>query len=382
MTISPMDSQSYFLQPGRMQHQSQHQIHDLTPCSAVRFHTCGYAEETGALNTEHSHQVSSFNLPAQCDSSLVTPVSPGMAPPITRRDVENSMSPLVVSPNTYRINNWEGESYNPSYHRLSQRSSNSLDISTSDDSFPSPSYMNVPEPYFGEFGVSATSGTAQRSLSSPRFQQSPHLQSAGGMSHSSHHSLHHATQDEPIYRSNNRAPTLIAPNPLTWKQSAMKHDYSAYQPDSLQPAIKNEYSTYRKGSVSPVHSSPRSGQSPPRGIRKRTKSLPPQGIKGRKGKGRPQYSYEALIASGDLNEQDRVLLKLRHKDNLPWKEIEKQFNLVFGTTVKDSTLQMRKTRLINKLRVCFWTAEEVHFLRSYRFDTDCLTKANVRRKER
>jgi hypothetical protein len=162
----------------------------------------------------------------------------------------------------------------------------------------------------------------------------------------------------------------------------MKHDYSAYQPDSLQPAIKNEYSTYRKGSVSPVHSSPRSGQSPPRGIRKRTKSLPPQGIKGRKGKGRPQYSYEALIASGDLNEQDRVLLKLRHKDNLPWKEIEKQFNLVFGTTVKDSTLQMRKTRLINKLRVCFWTAEEVHFLRSYRFDTDCLTKANVRRKER
>lgn len=59
----------------------------------------------------------------------------------------------------------------------------------------------------------------------------------------------------------------------------------------------------------------------------------------------------------DLNEEERLLLRLKDQESLPWKDIAVKFQQLLGRTYQVPALQMRYKRLREKLRV--WTDEDV-----------------------
>jgi hypothetical protein len=208
-----------------------------------------------------------------------------------------------------------------------------LQISTADSSFPASPYVCT-SPYYGAFGVSANH-SARTSNSSPNIHASPHLQSASGLSSND---SHHSRQQTPAsYRSNFQAPILIAPNP-----------------QSLRPATT--YGPHRQNSLH----SPRSTQSPPHSQGPREgafaetlSSMPPRGKKRKD----PPSDYEDILCSGDINGEEKLLLELSGRDKLPWKEVASKFNRATGQSKRVAALQMRKKRLLERLRV--WTDAEV-----------------------
>lgn len=346
--MSPMGDPSnpiYHLQPGRTQNLEQ----NLTPHSAV----CSSAQYFDSwkpveCTTTELYQVSSFNLPAAYDSSLITPVSMTSSPniaarsaPASRRDLDSNLSPLI-SPTSYQLG-WDPESYGPAYGQPMKHKDRSvaLQLSTVDQVFPpSPSYMVAPNHYFGHYTVSAPL-SARTSNSSPSVQQSPHLQnspnmqSAGGLSNSSYHSMHSSSQNGSMFRQSNPAPILIAPNPNSLRAATVKQDYGTSRQDSMS-CNRSPPSSY--GPIQRTFPEPLA-------------SLPSRGKKSHKRKDPPSPYYDEIASFGDLNDGERLLLQLTTRDHLQWKEVAQKWNKAMNLDKSVAALQMRKKRLQERLRV-------------------------------
>ncbi|KAI1003893.1 hypothetical protein K3495_g4316 [Podosphaera aphanis] len=71
-----------------------------------------------------------------------------------------------------------------------------------------------------------------------------------------------------------------------------------------------------------------------------------QGLRDRKRT--PDY-WEQLVQSPHLNDEDKLLVRLRGIEKLPWKLIQENFNRERETEMKQPALQMRMRRLIEKM---------------------------------
>ncbi|TVY75832.1 hypothetical protein LSUE1_G008562 [Lachnellula suecica] len=309
--MSSLGEPIYSIQPGRLLHNS----HDLTPYSAV----------------------SSFNLPAHYDSTLITPVTmsePTSVPAkstATMSEKRIKLSPTSVSP-TFQLfgddDDFSTSRYNPPMKHKE---------SSSDSAFPVSPYV-CPEPFWGSYGVSATPGSAQTATPSPSMHHpSPNLHSAGGVSNGSRHSRQPTPAQTPTtYASHSSTPILIAPNP-----------------SSLRAATKQENGPYRQNSLQSNHSTPRS-QGPPQGAF--LDSMSQLQSAGRKRKS-PESGYEgSALYYEETNDEERLLLQLTEDMQLPWKEVARRFNERTGKVMKVPALQMRKKRLLERIRV--WTDTE------------------------
>ena len=67
------------------------------------------------------------------------------------------------------------------------------------------------------------------------------------------------------------------------------------------------------------------------------------------------------VASADLSEDDRLLVQLKEKESLPWKDIANRFQSDLGKNYNVAALQMRYKRLREKFRE--WQDEDVQALR-------------------
>lgn len=302
-------NESFLLQPGRFQNGND-------------------------LNTPQS-AVSSFNLPAHCDSSLITPVSasmlssPNMRMGSTASNSEMNLSPLIVSPSF--TTNYQG-GYSPLYdsNLKSRDRTGGLHIYTlNQNQCASP--FTPPTPYYGAYGVSTppVSATAPNSTSIHHQSQSPLLQSAGAMSSSSHHAVQQPLSN---YRTYNHVPIVATPNPSALRQTAIKQE--------------------RQNSISSTKSPPSSHGSPRRFFSDHKKPIGRKGRKKAKAKSSsPRDTYESLITLGPTDEDERFLLKLRFVDPAtPWKEICKQWLERTGKPVEPPALQMKKKRLVDRLK--------------------------------
>jgi hypothetical protein len=259
--------------------------------------------------------------------------------PLIRGDKQIKLSPSALSPG-YQLFE-EDEEYNHSRYNPPMKHkdpTSTLQISTADSSFPVSPYT-CSSPYWGSFGVSATSGSGRTSATSPSLQPSPNMNSASGRSSSSHPSH----QDTPpksatSYRSQNQAPILIAPNPM-----------------SLRPATKQEKGPYRQNSLQ-SNQSMSSSHGPPQGAFPGSLDSNPA-VHSKKRKTPPRSAHEDLLFSSDMTNEERILMELTDRDQLQWKEVAARFNEATGKSMKVPALQMRKKRLVERLRV--WTDKEV-----------------------
>lgn len=285
-------------------------------------------------HSNKSSQVSSFNLPAQCDSSLMTPVSLTGSPSLaieshalnkSKRDAR--FSPSTVSP--YHL--FAEEEDFGSKLPMKWKDPKATHIPTSESPFNSP--YPIPEPYFGSYSVSATSGYGRAPDASPSMQHSPKVSPNAGLGHGSYQS-HRTTQTSTSSASfrSIQAPILIAPNPST-----------------LRPATRQDDGPYRQNSLHSIHSNPstlssygysddRSSQSPPRGKKRKSPSV---------STGLDDY----INYPDDINDEDRLLLDLAAQRELPWKKKTAKFNEKTGKQLKDAALQMRKKRLLDRMKV-------------------------------
>jgi hypothetical protein len=271
-----------------------------------------------------------------------SPSMPAKPPLALRRDMELNLSPMMVSPTNYQLG-WGSEAYSPAYNVAMKPKDRSVSLQnpTVDQVYPaSPSYMTAPVPYFGHYAVSAPM-TTRPSNSPSSLQQSPHLQSAGGLSsNSSHHSSHGGS----MYRQSNQAPILIAPNPQTLRG----------------PVVKQEYNTYGSTSTNPNQSPPRSAGPSQDVFASHQTVLPTRGNKMHKRKHPPASFSDDITSTADCNEAEKLLLQMTTgPDKAQWKDVVKRWNAATGQNLKVAALQMRKKRLVERLRV--WTADEVLF---------------------
>ena len=63
----------------------------------------------------------------------------------------------------------------------------------------------------------------------------------------------------------------------------------------------------------------------------------------------------------ELGEEDRLLIRLKDEDSMPWKDIAARFQSDLGKTYQIPALQMRLKRLRERMRV--WTETDVKALR-------------------
>lgn len=334
---------------------------DLTPCpySAVCSQNCCFSFPASQEHfVSDPYQVSSFNLPSYCDSTLITPITMSQSvaigtktAPAMRSDADIKLSPSIMSPTYYFLggdNEYNGERYYDCLPMKHKSRSGDFHLSTLDSLFPASPYT-CPEPYFGAYGVSATP-TSEYSDSSPSLVRSPaQLSSTSGLSNYCNSSPSQSSLPTPVpevtYRSQMRAPLLIAPNPSTLR-SATKQDSGSYRQNSLQSI---------SGTV--VHAllpEPRLSRSLP--IRSRKRKSPSR-----------DESERNIELSGEMTENEELLIELSHKERRPWAEIQRIFNEKTNSNVSIATLQMRKTRLIKRIRV--WTDEDVRKPTSYYFES-------------
>ncbi|KAH6702976.1 hypothetical protein BKA61DRAFT_619881 [Leptodontidium sp. MPI-SDFR-AT-0119] len=306
--------------------------------------------------------VSSFNLPLNYGSTLVTPVSMTSSPSLTTKsvpamhsDLDVKLSPGSLSP-TYGLYSPDSDFY-PRYNPPMKHkdSTGVLHISTADNFFPPGSPFTCPSPYYGDYGVSAPSQSGKTSNSSPSFHHSPNMQSAGGCSSSGYYSRNQTPAlSASSYKSSSQTPIrvapspssppiLIAPNPSTLKPATAKlHPEVRRQAPSdkmsrpFQKPIQERYSPVSQDQASKVQKA------------------------SKKKKNMPDGFYEKLMAAGEIHEmtaEERVLLQLVIRDDLPWKAVMENYNATFPAKQKQTpALQMKKMRLIERLQP--WTAVE------------------------
>lgn len=331
--MSPIQETLYPSNIGRSYENGQ----DLTPYSAVRFlESYSPTSYTAHILSDSNHQVSSFNLPQSCDSTLITPISLTQSLTVTTssllgNDMELKLSPSDSNSPSYDMFDIEDEfdesKYNPPMKYKHPHSA--LHISTTDSSFP-PSPLVPSTPYWGSYGVSATP-ISSTSESSPRMNPSP----IGAMLHS----LGRIPTSAQSYRSHASVPMLIAPSPGT-RHAPPSHSSSTYRQNSLQSVSTTASSASSNLPQYPPQPQPRVAMP----IRRRRKS--------------PKHARDAdILLTGQMNFDEQVLMRLTEVDRLPWKEVVVKFREETGKSMKVPALQMRKKRLVERLRV--WTPSDV-----------------------
>ena len=204
-------------------------------------------------------------------------------------------------------------------------------ISASDSSFPT-SPVVCYTPYFGQFGVSATPVSA--SSSSASLMPSPRMNATNGLNHGDKTSGRVPSPQMNQSYISHAPPTVLLSTPDTL---------------SLRPSSKGSSREYRQTSLQPVsprsmtHSSSLEALGPLPSRRKR-KSL------------RETQDGE-IVLSGEMTTEEQILMQLTEQQNLPWKEVAIRFKEQTGKATKVPALQMRKKRLVERLRV--WTPSEV-----------------------
>lgn len=248
------------------------------------------------------------------------------------------LSPNSESPTFHLFG--DDEDFGHSKFNPPMKHKDSLQVFSPENSFPV-SPLVCPEPFWGSYGVSATPLSTVTSTSSPPMLSSPNLNSASSVSNDSHHSRQPTpSQNNHTYGAHNSAPILIAPNPST-----------------LRGATKQENGPYRQNSLQSDISTPRSQEPTQVAFIDSMNSLASSGSGERKRKS-PEAGFEdEYLASDDLTYEEHLLLQLTEQDQLPWKEVAVRFNEKTRKQMKVPALQMRKKRLVERLRV--WTDNEV-----------------------
>lgn len=337
----------YPLHPVRSHEQDQ----NLTPYSAVcYFEFFPPSSYTTQILSDSPPQVSSFNLPHSCDSSLITPVS--MTPssltvsttPVLGSDMDIKLSPSNSMSPTYDVFELEEEYGMPKYNppMKYKHPHGTLHISTTDANFPH-SPLVPSTPYWGAYGVSATpvSTTPESPPTMIRSPIGPVLHSTGHLGYDGDQGRLQATSQS--YRNRTTVPLLIAPHPRV------------QSPTSMAESIPTSSTPYRQNSLQSVSttSSNASAISSRARSKSRIATIP---IRRRRKSPKHAQGGEILL-SGDMSNDDRVLIQLSEGQRLPWKEIVRQFHERTGKNLKPAALQMRKKRLMDKLRV--WTPSDV-----------------------
>ena len=330
--------------------QPQRSPQDSGPYSAVCFRNCCFPFWTLQEQSfsDQQHQVSSFNIPIFCDSSLTTPVSSTQSPtmatratPILKNGRDIKLSPSTISPTFQFLNSvddYSSERYNSNPPMKYKHPPGTIHMSAADNSFPVSPYV-CPEPFWGSYNVSATSVSGQSDSSPSGNPSPPRLHSAGGLSNSSSSYSHYPTpgQNSSGYRGQNQAPILVAPSPST-----------LYAGPSTNPS--------RQNSLPSLSTLPNSTTAAQRPFSEPLGSLLPRGKK-RKSPSRDRE--KGMVLAPAQTQEDEVLLDLSYVQRLPWKTVTQKYNERFPSAkeTKDATLQMRKKRLIDRLRI--WTDEDV-----------------------
>lgn len=266
----------------------------------------------------------------QYDSALITPVSLTQSQPIlstpplsSQKDLDIKLSPSQMSP-TYP---WLGceDDYDDGSKSSEMKHKDppgTRRISATDSSFPASPVVCF-APYFGQFGVSATPASTASSTTS--MIPSPRMNAEKPST---------SPRLNQTYSGHNQASVLLSPNSMSLRPSSVD-DGRDYRHASLQPTSP--------GSV---------GHSPfPEAIG----PLPPR----RKRKTVGDGQDGELVLSGEMTTEEQILIRLSHYENLPWKEVAMRFKEQTGKAMKVPALQMRKKRLIERLRV--WTQSEVAY---------------------
>lgn len=315
--MSSTAENTYSIQPGRTLHHT-HNIHNNpeTPSSAVSLQSCHLVGMESIFPSWLTFpQVSSFNMPATYGSQLITPSTPYIprtTSPVVHREKTIKLSPSRQSPIFSQFT--EDDGYGGSkYNEPMKFKDSTLQVASPDSAFSGVPFF-CPDPYFGSYGVSGTSGTASghTSVSSPPSNhphQSPNLNSSGGFSNGSRGSRQPTPQSNNNYRTNN-APILIAPNPA----SLRKDSTGGYRQNSLSSGYPSQHSTPRS----------QGPQQMPFHHQEHINALPSSGSRKRK---TPDYVLDQdSLASGDLTAEETLLLKLTQDEQLPWKEVASVFN--------------------------------------------------------
>jgi len=334
-----MAEQLFSDQYGRLSAPSQ----EWTPSSAVRDYTISephiHRGDDSETMYSHNHQVSSFNLPLIYDSTLTTPVSLHPESPNphgkTLNDAQWSRNEHPQLQYPLRSN----DSIYINTNSMSMKSKNdSITISSSDPDnlltispyiFDSPSTPCPPTPYWGSFGVSAPSTTSAATSASTPSNANPTVNAAppGG---------------------SNQAPILIAPSPNRRPRQHIPDESLIQNPS--QQGLQIQMSAQ----VQQPHIQP-----PPVGIKRECPS--PTSRPKRRRRSAPPTEQQKPLSRDDLSEEDKILLHLRdikEEEKWDWKELTERFNRETGGKHNLAALQMRHTRLVERMRV--WTDVEVH----------------------
>lgn len=277
-------------------------------------------------------------MPIHYDSSLITPVSLTQSQPIlstpplsSQKILDIKLSPSQMSP-TYP---WLGcdDDYgdNKTSEMKHKDPPGTRRISPTDSSFPA-SPVICYAPYFGQFGVSAT--PVSTASSSGSMIPSPRMNA--GEKPSGHNTSPRINQ---TYSSHNQPNVLLStPSSLT-----------------LRPSSVDDGRDYRHASLQPT--SPGSLRQSP--FPEAVGPLPPR----RKRKPIGESQEGELVLAGEMTTEEQILIRLSHYQSLPWKEVATRFKEQTGKAMKVPALQMRKKRLIERLRV--WTPSEVDYPTTY-----------------
>jgi hypothetical protein len=163
--------------------------------------------------------------------------------------------------------------------------------------------------------------------------------------------------------SNISSPQTRVSSKMGWQDTSMMRDrsFTAPPPGMLPP-------TPQTATLPPSLMSHSAGTPPqPNGtIYRPGKRLRPddQYETGRSPQRRRSASNNLLLqmpgnakAQAELSEEDHLLLKLKHEESLPWKDIAKEFETRLGRSYQVPALQMRHKRLRERLRT--WTEDDV-----------------------
>ncbi|KAK4542923.1 hypothetical protein LTR36_006112 [Oleoguttula mirabilis] len=191
--------------------------------------------------------------------------------------------------------------------------------------------------------------------------------------------LHHHQQLPPHFKDPSRprsSPSTFGPSvdSVAWPASSglgIQYTSTAGQPTPVTSTFPpNIFQTYPIEEQYGMGSSPELRQPQPR--RPYTTIAPnpagiPAGKRQRDDDDRADSSTStkrrkrtSSVASADLSEDDRFLVRLKEDESLPWKDIATRFHTDKGKNFQVAALQMRYKRLREKFRV--WQEEDVNAL--------------------
>ncbi|KAK3080961.1 hypothetical protein LTS18_011508 [Coniosporium uncinatum] len=130
--------------------------------------------------------------------------------------------------------------------------------------------------------------------------------------------------------------------------SASRHRPSSSAPSATEPRVPSQRRSYP-----PIAPNP-SGTTPLRATKRTFDDEDFMNPKRRR-------ESSPSPSSPELSEDDRLLLRLKDEETLPWKDISNRFQTDLGKTMQVPALQMRLKRLRERMRI--WTDADVSALR-------------------